>query len=42
MNQIFHKEIMELNGGRAQIQAVQKAMEAREECMRQIRKNDAD
>jgi hypothetical protein len=42
MNQILHKEILELKGGRAQIQAVHKAMEAREECMRQIRKNDAD
>ena len=41
MNQVLHKEILELNGGRAQVQAVQKAMEAREECMRQIRKNDA-
>jgi ABC-type iron transport system FetAB ATPase subunit len=42
MNQILHKEIQELNGGRAQIQAVQKAIEAREECMKQIRKNDID
>jgi ABC-type iron transport system FetAB ATPase subunit len=42
MNQILHKEIIDLNGGRAQIQAVTKAIQAREECIRQIRKNDAD
>lgn len=42
MNQILHKEILELNGGRSQIQAVQKAIQAREECIRQIRQNDAE
>lgn len=42
MNQILHKEILDLNGGRAQIQAVEKAIQAREECVRQIRKNDAE
>lgn len=42
MNQILHKEILDLNGGRAQIQSVEKAIQAREECIRQIRKNDED
>ena len=40
MNQVLNKEIYELNSEKSQIQSVQKAIFAREECINQIRQCD--
>ena len=40
MNQLIHKEMQDLVGDRAQIQLVKKAIIAREECIKEIRKVD--
>ena len=36
MNQVIAKEIQEMNGNRSQIELVDKAIKAREECIKQI------
>ena len=42
MNQIMHREIQDLNAGRAQIQLLLRAIQARDDCIKQIRDNDVE